>query len=193
MGKVWTQSIARRVLLRQESQNPSIAASSLFKRATLQTVRRFARRRRPFHRGNPAPALVGAITGGLPKIGQRVDPKKHAQRRAAIDQQAALAMTGSEVAAENLARIAQGLAWPGQWGDLAAYAGQHLALVEQKQEALEMKRGAVSAAAERRAAAAAARESKFLEAGTTVASAIGQAALSRGRRLPRRRQKRRRY
>lgn len=66
MSKIWSQSIARRTLLGQESQNPSIAAKSILERGfgrqlVRRAIARAKKRRRPFHRGNPVPALLGAV------------------------------------------------------------------------------------------------------------------------------------
>lgn len=189
--KVWSHSVARASLTRGgATHNPTLAAAALLgKRTVRRAALRLSRgvtRRRSYHKGNPLPA-IGGILGGLPQIGRRVDPKKHAQRAGAIDALARKAATGDKGALDELERVANGLAWPGQWADLRAYAQQHFQIVTEHREK-------EAAAASERAGAAADREARFLEAGTTVGSALASGlGRSLRRRAPRRKRRRRVY
>ena len=191
----YTQGLAGRAMFPQrETVNPSLAAKALLGiRGRLRRVGsvykgglsgRFGPfRRRRTH--NPALAALAPLVGGL-KIGQRVDPKKHAARMAVVDHQAQLAAKGDERALANLEGIATGRQWPGAWADVAARAAQQFEQIAPKFEAR-------SAAAAAKAAKAEARESRFLQAGTDIAGTLGSALLSRGRSVRRKRPKKRRY
>jgi hypothetical protein len=77
---IYSQGYARRSLLGQPSVNPSIAAKSLLGRERVYHAKRKIVRRRA-HPGNPAPALVGALTSLVPGIGKLF--KKPSEQRAA--------------------------------------------------------------------------------------------------------------
>lgn len=146
--------------------------------------------------GNPLPAALSvgaALGGGLPKLGRRFDPKKHAIRLARLNSMAEQALKGDRTAIGALELVARGA--PG--APVATYAEtmQHAtALLEHiegelgRKEAME-----AESKAERRAVAGAAREreARFLEAGTSIAGSAAQALLGRGRRPPQRRKRRR--
>ena len=187
---VWSQSTARKELLGSKSRNPSIAAESLLGKRTVARAVRVLRRggRRRAFRGNPLPAVAGLL-GGLGGIGRRVDPRKHAQRLRHIETRALEAEKGNKASLAELEKIAHGLAWPGQWADLQQAALQRFELISQNlrqaADEAEQKHSAAAAAAER-------RESRFLEAGTSVGSALAQ-GLGRSRRRPVRRRRPRYY
>lgn len=176
------------------TMNPTPAASFLLgklKVARAQAVLRRKGKKRA-HRGNPLPAVAG-ILGGLPHIGRSQDPKKQQQRAAAVNALAAKAMTGDEKSVEELTRVASGLSWPGQWADHRELAAHHLQLVQEKLEKLHAAAADKLAAQREAGAAAAAREGRFLEAGTSIGSALAS-SLGRSRRpVQRRRTRRRRY
>lgn len=74
--RIWSQSAARRSLMGVErTHNPSPAATSLIRRAigrtrTKRAVSFLGKRRRRFHRGNPAPAAIAALAGlDIPVLG----------------------------------------------------------------------------------------------------------------------------
>jgi len=178
-----------------ETVNPSLAAKALLGfRGTVRRVgsvykgslagrhlRAFRRRRTT----NPALAALGSVAGlAGGKLGRRVDPGKHQIRAAHITNLANSARLGDEASLLELQRIASGVAWPGAWSDLAATAAQHYDLIAAIFEKKASKAEAI-------AAARAGREARFLEAGTSIAGSAAQALLSRGRRLPRRRKRRR--
>jgi len=194
----YSQGLAGRAMFPQrETTNPSLAAKALlgirgavrrvgsvYKGGLAGRGLRAFRRRRTHNPALAALAPVAGLAGGL-KLGQRVDPKKHAARMAVVDHQAQLAAKGDEQALANLEGIATGRQWPGQWADVAARAAQQFEQIAPKFEAK-------SAAAAARAAKAEARESRFLQAGTDIAGTLGSALLSRGRSVRRPRRKRRR-
>ena len=198
--RVWSQSAARKMLLGEETMNPSIAARSLLgprvvARAERAVRRHFGRKRR--QPGNPLPALAGLL-GGL-KFGGP-DAKKMAIRAAAVDKIALKANTGDVAALESLQRISQGIEWPGGWPQLQQHATQHLELVTSKLEKLHaakleqlsQQREAASASAARQER----REARFTEGAVGVAGGLGQAAIALSRRGSLRRpvrKRRRRY
>lgn len=67
--RIWNQGVARKLLLGEKSQNPTLAASALLrslgKRRVTRALRRVSKIRRRFHKGNPAPALVAALGGKI--------------------------------------------------------------------------------------------------------------------------------
>lgn len=110
--KLWSQSIARASLLGHETEtmNPSIAAKSLLGRdvVTRATRKLFRYGRRRAYRGNPLPALIGAL-GSLGGLGKRF--KAPSEKRAAAIAPAiiAAANSGNLTAARGLIERA---AWP---------------------------------------------------------------------------------
>jgi len=198
---IWSQSIARETLLRQPSQNPSLAARALL---GLKGAAGYARRvpilrgkrRRPFFRENLA-LPAAALLGGIPGVGRKFDPKKHAQRIARIDAWAAQAMAGKAVDyhVQVLTDIANGAptALVATYDEIRAYAAAKLAPILAAQEKQAERQLELKAEARERAAASSARETRFLEAGTSVAGALASAVGRRGARRPARRRRRPRY
>lgn len=108
---IYNQSIARRSLLGDESQNPSIAAKSLFTRAlgkgrVRRAIARAKKRRRPFHSGNPLPALLGAAglnpLSILSGLGGRFRKRSEARAAAVAPAVIQAANAGNLVAARGL-------------------------------------------------------------------------------------------
>lgn len=110
--KIWSQGVAREALVGGSTHNPSAAATYLLgrahgKRAVRRAVTRVGRHRRSFHRGNPLPAIVGSVLGGLPGLGGlggrfKVPSEKRAAGAAAQLVQAAVAgnLTAAKAIAE---------------------------------------------------------------------------------------------
>jgi hypothetical protein len=136
-------------------------------------------------------ALLGPLLGG--RFQSR--DKRDAGRKATADQLAERALLGDAAALMELERVSVSFATQ----VAKAYAATRLAQVQNALTMAAAEKAATAkaeaaaeraaAAAERRgvAAAGAAREGRFLQAGSDIGTAIGQAALSRGRGLPRRR------
>jgi len=89
-GRIWSQSAARRSLVGTErTHNPSPAAASLLRKGLGRRLFRKAKsvhgkRRRRFHRGNPAPAAVASIASSLAgSLGLGGIFKKPSEKRAA--------------------------------------------------------------------------------------------------------------
>lgn len=212
MANLWSRGTARAALMgtRDTTMNPTPAARRLlgplysrFKKQAAaapkkkSTARTFIHRRRPFHRGNPAPALIAgaaSLFGG--KLGKRLKSKAaaHAERVARADALAARALIGDAAAATELERLSREFAT----AEAKEYAAGKLAEVihalEQSKKAEAAARRAESAAAGRAARGAAeatAARREGLAAG--VLSSIADASLARGSlrpRAPRRRKKR---
>jgi len=110
-------------------------ASPRTRRGVAPKSHRSATRRRPRHTaGNPIPA-IGAVSGlasvfKIPSF--KYDKAKMEQRANAVKQLAVVASGAYDpsmspaVAKQKLQRVAQGLEWPGQWGDLQQLARQYL-------------------------------------------------------------------
>jgi len=195
-ARVWSQSIARRTLLGEESQNPSLAARSLLgpravRRAEHVTRRMFGRRRRS--PGNPLPAFA-SVLGGLGGFGRKVDPKKQGARLAAIRRQETAAIAGDKAAKAWLELIAAGREGAVAVNEVTVAEGRAaLERVLAADEARAAKFLEQKTAAREAAAAATARETRFLEAGTSVAGALATAVGRRGGRRPVRRRRRSSY
>jgi len=85
-GRIWSQGAARRSLSGGKTHNPGPAATALLGRASgkrqfRRAVKRAGKHRRSAHRGNPLPAVVGTVLGGLGGLGGRF--KKPSEQRAA--------------------------------------------------------------------------------------------------------------
>ncbi len=128
---IWSQSIARRSLLGEESQNPTIAARSMLersygKRRVAATVRRLKRHRRPSQKGNPAPALIAAVSLAG-KVAKRLKgpAAKSAERHAIVDALMNRARLGDNSAVVELTRLSQAFATQ----EAKDYAAGQLALL----------------------------------------------------------------
>jgi len=107
---LYNQSIARRSLLGDETQNPSIAAKSLFRGATVRrAIARAKKRRRPFHRGNPSLASVASLVPGgslvsglLAGLGGRFRKRSEVRAAAVAPQVVQAANAGNLTAARGL-------------------------------------------------------------------------------------------
>lgn len=106
-ARIWSQSVARRTISGQKSQNPTLAATALLKaglgkRRTRRAIKRAGSLRRRFHRGNPAPAIVATLASKIPGIGNifKKPSEKRAQAVAGAIIQAA--NSGNLVAARGL-------------------------------------------------------------------------------------------
>lgn len=73
-GRIWSQSVARRSIMGKErTHNPSPAAAAILKRGlggkrAKRAATFLGKRRRRFHRGNPAPAAIAAIAAKIPGV-----------------------------------------------------------------------------------------------------------------------------
>jgi len=191
-ARQWSAGIARQSLMGKErTHNPSPAAYSVFGQRRVARARRVlkSRGRRPAHRDNPAPAVIASVLG--PLLGKRFQSrdKRDAARKAAADSLAQRALLGDAGAIGELEVASQTFATQAA----KTYALTRLAQVRAQIATTAAEAKAASAAARRAETTAAgagrvAREARFLEAGTSVAGALAQAALLRGRgRSPARR------
>jgi len=109
--RIWSQSVARAALVGGSTHNPGPAAASLLgrargKRAVRRAVRRVGRLRRSFHRGNPLPAVIGAVLsakGLVGKLGGRFKTPSEARAGGAAQQLVAAAVAGNLTAAKAIA------------------------------------------------------------------------------------------
>lgn len=181
-AKFHLQSEARRRLLGTESRNPSIAAASLLggkgnvARLVKRATKRLARRR--FHRGNPAPALLGLLGGLGGKFGKRLKgpEARQAERVAILDALGQRALLGDQAALELLGKHA---------GSMATRAARDYAAGILAQVVAQLREKSSLTARERRAEEAAARREQQ-EVTTTRLGIFGQAAGSVAGALSRR-------
>jgi hypothetical protein len=105
-ARIWSQSVARKTVSGQKSQNPTLAAAALLKaglgkRRTQRAFQRAGFRRR-FHKGNPAPAIVAALASKIPGIGNIFKKPSEARARAVAPAVIQAANAGNLVAARGL-------------------------------------------------------------------------------------------
>jgi hypothetical protein len=212
--KIWSQSIARKTLLGEESQNPSIAAASLLGKKAVRRAEQFQRRkfgRKRRSPDNPLPAFIGSALGGLGGIFGGAG-KKQAQREAANEatlQEGITALQSENLlgAKDALQRLfdSAGLRNPGKFGGSAigwgtAAGRQHALQAYQRLKAMIDGAEQLTATTEAKAAraAGAARAERLqvglLEAGTSIGGALATSFGRRGGlRRPVRRRRPRRY
>lgn len=190
---VWSAGVARKSLKSTRTGNPTLAATSLLGKGTVRRAARAAvgRRGRRAFRGNPLPAVAGILGSGLlGKFSKSFDPKKHAVRVARVRGMAEAALKGDKTARTGLEGIAQGregfgvAIYPEIVQEAATLLEQLLAVEQKQAEAVVEQKAAHREAA----AASATREARFLEAGTSIGSALAS-SLGRSRRQPTRRRR----
>jgi len=204
---IWSQGIAGRAIFGDRTQNPTMAERFLLikhqgARRAAAAIRTAVKRRRSSYRGNPALAAIGAL-GGLPSIGARYDKKKHPARVAYIAGLRDVALGTMKpwpgitktTALTNLQAIAQGQEGFGVaiYAEIVQAARVALTQVEAEIETRTAAEEKITTKREAAAAAAAGREARYLEAGTSIGSALASAVGRRGSLSPRRRKRRRSY
>jgi hypothetical protein len=204
-AKIWSRGYGRAALIGPErTMNPAPAAASIL-RAELggsqfrRLVNRIKRRRRPFHKDNPLPAVVGLL-GSLGGVTKRLKGRaaRDAERAANTDAQAAqvLAMPAGSPS-QDLALQAmqnQNYATAAARAYHATKLAQVVAAIATQAQATSRERGAISARERKAEAAAAAARGERREEliGGTLAS-LAPALLGRSRRRKPARRKRRTY
>lgn len=135
-GRIWSQSVARRsVMGKERTHNPSPAAAALLRRGlggkrAKRATAFLGKRRRRFHRGNPAPAIVAAVAE---KIGGKLFKTPSEKRAAKVaGSLVASAVSGNLTAAKAIEERQEfGIAkersvWRSAWAQVPAKIKQQL-------------------------------------------------------------------
>jgi len=127
---LYNQGIARRALLGEDTQNPSMAAKSLLGEGRISRAKKklakAGLKRRKSHRGNPLPALIGAVAVAG-KVAKRLKgpAARSAERHATVDALMNRARLGDNSAVVELTRLSQAFATQ----EAKDYAAGQLALL----------------------------------------------------------------